>query len=343
MNSPKVTVLMPVYNGERFLREAIDSILRQEYAVFEFLIMNDGSSDGSEKIIASYTDPRIRLVNNEKNLGLIATLNKGIDLAKGEYIVRMDCDDVSLKNRIAKQVEFMEGNKNIGVCGSFYYLLLNGKKALVDFPVTPEEIRCHMVFNCPIAHPSSIIRRQVLTEHNLKYRNGFIHSEDWDLWTQLSEFAGIANIPEPLLNYRVHGNQITGNEALAENRLKSVGSIRTRHLQAMGVEPSEKELVIHNLISDGRRPADPEQLNEAEAWLKKLCKAADQYKKVDKACFEKMVLERWLRMCFNYYGGAKGLGYFYRSSLNKSISLPLKAKLSFINNLYYSWKRLKIK
>jgi glycosyltransferase involved in cell wall biosynthesis len=343
MSSAKVTVLMPVYNGERFLREAIDSILQQDHPDFEFLIINDGSKDDSAEIIASYSDPRIKAVDNEKNLGLIATLNKGIGLAAGDYIVRMDCDDISMKNRLRKQVEFMEQHKNIGVCGSYYHLMLNGKKALVDFPVTPDEIKCHMIFNCPIAHPAAIIRKSVLTEHHLRYREGFIHSEDWDLWTQLSAFAGIANIPEALLNYRVHDNQITGNEALAENRLKSVGSIRSRHLEAMGVIPSEKELAIHNLISDGRRPADRAQLDESEAWLKKLCAAVEQYKKLDRTCFEKLALERWLRMCFNYYGGAKGLKYFYGSSLNKSIRLSLKAKFAFIHNLYYSWKRLKIK
>src|SRR5215472_9201923 len=99
---------MPVYNGEKHLREAIDSILSQTFRDFEFLIINDGSTDGSVEIIASYRDPRILLVHNEKNLGLIATLNRGMDLARGEYITRMDCDDISLPRRLEKQVAFME-------------------------------------------------------------------------------------------------------------------------------------------------------------------------------------------------------------------------------------------
>ena len=159
MKSPKVTVLMPVYNGKKYLRDAMDSILSQNYTDFEFLIINDGSADDSQKIIDSYSDKRIRSLNNEKNIGLVKTLNKGMDAAKGEYIVRMDCDDVSLKNRLSVQVLFMECQPSLGASGSFYYLLLNGKKAVADFPQSREEIECFMVFNSPIAHPSAIIRK----------------------------------------------------------------------------------------------------------------------------------------------------------------------------------------
>ena len=120
MTSATVTVLMPVYNGEMYLREAIDSILHQTFTDFEFLIINDGSTDNSETIILSYDDSRIRYEKNDSNLKLIATLNKGIELAKGKYIVRMDADDISIPDRIEKQVAFLEKNPDVGICGSWF-------------------------------------------------------------------------------------------------------------------------------------------------------------------------------------------------------------------------------
>ena len=112
MNEPMVTVLMSVYNGEKFLKEAMDSILTQTFTDFEFLIINDGSTDNSVKIIESYNDSRIRLINNEKNLKLIASLNKGISLARGKYIARMDCDDISSPMRLEKEVDFLENSSD---------------------------------------------------------------------------------------------------------------------------------------------------------------------------------------------------------------------------------------
>ena len=115
----KATVLMPVYNAEKYVAEAIDSILNQTFNDFEFLIINDGSTDNSLDIIKSYDDPRITIINNETNLGLSHTLNKGIELARGEYIIRMDADDISLSIRLEKQIEFMDSNQHIGICGSW--------------------------------------------------------------------------------------------------------------------------------------------------------------------------------------------------------------------------------
>src|SRR5580698_9685158 len=110
INNPKVTVLMPVYNGEKYIKEALESILQQTFIDFEFLIINDGSTDNSVSIIKSFNDNRIRLIHNEKNSGLVYSLNKGIGLSNGEYIARMDCDDVSIPERLEKQVGFLNSN-----------------------------------------------------------------------------------------------------------------------------------------------------------------------------------------------------------------------------------------
>ncbi|MGZ4057199.1 MAG: glycosyltransferase family 2 protein [Bacteroidia bacterium] len=343
MKEPKVTVLMPVYNAEKYLREAIESILNQDFTDFEFIIINDGSVDSSGAIISSYSDPRIRTYDNGKNLGVIETLNKGLDLAKGEYVARMDCDDISAKNRLSVQVKYMDEHKEIGASGSFYYLLRKGKKALADFPEKDEEIRCFMIFNSPIAHPSAIVRTRFLKDHKLKYRTDFYCAEDYDFWSQISEFSQLSNIKEGLLTYRMHDSQITGNPRFSTHRNETVSALRTRHLKKMGVVPDVNEIILHNMISDGLKANNIEEINAAEVWLKKLIDQNAINKKLDKNYFEKIVLERWLRVCFNYLGAAKGLKHCYNSSLYSSIRLPLRSKLELINTLYNSWKRLKIK
>ena len=343
MKSPKVTVLMPVYNGEKYLRDAIESILKQDFIDFEFLIFNDGSTDDSEKIIRSYSDSRIRLINNEKNIGLVNTLNKGLESALGEYIVRMDCDDVSLKNRLTVQVEFMDKNTNIGASGSYYYRLLNGKKAIMDFPLNQDELKCFMLFICPIAHPTAIIRRCIVIKEKLRYRSEYIHAEDYDFWSQLSEFSQLANVSEVLLNYRIHENQITGNVLFETEKRKSLNDIRSRQLKRLNILPSLEELELHHLISDGSKPENDEMLVKSEVWLKRLMIENQKLKVLNNHYFEKIILERWLRMCFNYYGGRKGLHYFINSELYRLIKLPFKQKLEFFKNLYNSYKRKAIK
>lgn len=198
---PEITVLMPVYNASKYLREAMDSILNQTFKDFELLIINDGSTDDSEDIIKSYKDPRIRLINNETNMKLIATLNKGIALSKGKYIARMDSDDISHPKRLELQYKLMEENKNIAVCGTGMKFI--GKHSKTTVIEAPDQIRnCLRVYNC-MYHPTVMLRRSILVENNYNYNKNYIHAEDYHLFQLLSERFDIVNIGTPLLNYRV--------------------------------------------------------------------------------------------------------------------------------------------
>jgi len=142
----QVTIIMPVYNGEVYLREAIDSILDQTLTDFEFLILNDGSSDHSVDIVRSYDDPRIRLVENEANLGVVQTLNRGLDLANGTFIARMDCDDRSLRDRLARQVAFLDDHPEVGICGTWMEAIGARAGYIWRYPTDPERIRCSLLF-----------------------------------------------------------------------------------------------------------------------------------------------------------------------------------------------------
>jgi len=204
--NPKVTVLMPVYNGEKYLRDAVESILNQTFTDFEFLIINDGSTDGSAGIINSYCDPRICLVNNETNLKLVASLNKGLGLARGEYIARMDCDDISLPDRLAKQVAFMDAFPEYGLCGTNMMITDMGGNLISSqcWPETPVPLEWTLLWENPVAHPTVMLRTRTLQEFNLNYRD--VPSEDLDLWCRLVLRAKIARLPEVLLHYRFHSD-----------------------------------------------------------------------------------------------------------------------------------------
>ena len=152
----QLSVVMPVYNAEKYLSEAIESILQQSFEDFEFLIINDGSTDRSKDIVLQYDDPRIIYVENDSNMGLIATLNRGIKLARGLFLARMDADDISVKDRFAKQIAFLKNNPNYGLCGSTVRII-DGKgqrKKRVMLPITDTEIRTYSYFSSPLIHPT---------------------------------------------------------------------------------------------------------------------------------------------------------------------------------------------
>lgn len=213
MNEPMVTVLMSVYNGEKFIKEAIESILTQTFNDFEFLIINDGSTDNSVKIIESYNDSRIRLINNEKNLKLIASLNKGISLAKGKYIARMDCDDISMPERLEKEVNFLESSLEYGLVGT-YYTVIDGEgqeEKNVSYPSSNDLIKLFLSLNCPLAH-GSIMGRTELFKQNLYGSKEYFAVEDYELWTRMAKVTKIHNIPEYLFKYRIYGESFSNTK-----------------------------------------------------------------------------------------------------------------------------------
>ncbi len=243
MNNPKVTVLMPVYNGERFLKEAIESILTQTFTDFEFLIINDGSTDKSIDIIMSYNDPRIRLIHNEENLKLIASLNKGINLAKGKYIARMDCDDISMPSRLEKEVEFLDNNYEYGLVGTWFNVINADGQELykVTHPTEDSMIKLFLTVNCPLAH-GSIMGRTELFRKNLYGSEQYFAIEDYELWTRLAAITKIYNIPEYLFKYRVYG------ESFSDTKLEAMAK-QTEQLGRQ-VFSNNKKIYI-SIINDG--------------------------------------------------------------------------------------------
>jgi glycosyltransferase involved in cell wall biosynthesis len=222
--SPMISVVMPVYNAEKYADEAIRSILNQTFTDFEFIIIDDCSTDSSYTILKKYAeiDNRIKLFRNEVNKRLPFTLNFGIKQAKGKYIARMDADDIAHIDRFKHQIEFMENNLDIGVCGTWYQAFKNNINNIVSencYPQKPENIKVYMHFiYCPIGHPTAIIRRSILNSES--YNEDYnICSEDYELWIRLSTKLKVkfANLNKKLLYYRLSDTQITNVHISAIN------------------------------------------------------------------------------------------------------------------------------
>lgn len=215
---PTVTVLMSVYNGERYLREAMDSVLRQSFPDFEFLVIDDASTDRTAEILESYPEPRIRLIRNKDNLGLTASLNKGIDLARGKYIARMDSDDISLPERLSRQVEFMEANPSVGVCGTWAKTIDQEGNVTGELrTLTGTLLKKYCWRPSPFLHPTVMAQATLLKAN--RYNPEYQQAQDYELWLRLCRITEFYNLDQYLVLYRTHLENIfktkRGNQLLS--------------------------------------------------------------------------------------------------------------------------------
>lgn len=212
MKTPDISVILTVLNGERYISASIDSILNQTFRNFELIIINDGSTDTTSDIIKSYPDSRIVYLQNETNCGIPKSLNRGLNIARGRYIAIMDADDISMPERFSKQFEFLENNPEVGVCGTWINIIDKNGNFVCNsrYPVFSNVISCFLLFYCCIANPTSMYRKKIIHEIG-NYDAEFIAAMDYDLWTRVNEHYRIINLPEFLLNYRIHGGGISQN------------------------------------------------------------------------------------------------------------------------------------
>jgi len=213
---PKVSVLMPTYNIAEFLGKAIESILSQSFKDFEFVIVDDGSTDDSNRILAEYAkkDDRIRIIKNEQNKGIVYSLNRGLRECRGEYVARMDADDIALRDRLERQIAVMEADPNTIVLGAaLSYIDRSGKELGV---VRRCSLDKSLIAQNPILHPTVVFRRAILEQHGLSYLEKYRYAEDYFLWLQLSRLGKIDALDDIVLKYRL------SNSATRMRHLKGV-------------------------------------------------------------------------------------------------------------------------
>lgn len=293
---PTVSVLLPAYNAEAHLKEAIQSILDQTYLNFELLVINDGSTDQTREIISSFTDSRIQLIDNPHNLGLITTLNKGLQQAKGTYIARMDADDIALPHRLATQVTFLDSHPGVGLCGSWIRTFGSGHSYVDRLPVHHEQILCRMLFTNPIAHPTVMFRRDILEHHHLAYDPQYPHAEDYAFWVSWSKISTLANIPTVLLYYRIHANQIGATQS-TEMR-KSSQKIRHTQLATLHNPLTEPEEELFNQLTLGalRHPTLTE-IDQLDTIFQKIVAANIQHPVYNTQLLQQELAHHFLALC----------------------------------------------
>jgi len=304
---------MPVYNGEKYLAQAINSILQQTYSNFELLIINDGSTDNSLSIIKSFNDSRIRLLNNPTNLGLVITRNKGISEARGKYIAMLDCDDVALPQRLALQVDFLNQNPEYGVVGSQIMLVDDEGKIsrIIKYKAKPQFISSILFFNNYLAQSSVLVRVNLIKV--LQYRLEYPMAEDYDLWVRLARVTKIKIIQEPLVKYRLHANNITKQKAAEE--ANAIRAILIQQLEHLKVRYTPTEFELHCDIARYNFKNNKEFINNSATWLYNLYNVNLKSRIYPDKEFASVILERYALIC-----GNSGLG---RWALLRFLEFPL--------------------
>lgn len=244
MGKPFISVVMANYNTPtEYLFESIDSILNQTYKNFELIIVNDASDESLYNILQNYTDDRIKIFENKKNMGLASSLNKAIRLAKGNYIARMDTDDISLPKRFEMQVEFLENNPEVGVLGTGA-IYIGQRKRIKKFTREHEKIKSSLLFQNQMLHPSVMIRKEIFNDDNNLYNSRYLTSQDYELWSRLVWKTNFYNLPEILLKYRTHGGQLTASRANLQYEMANL--VRTRMLSLGNIPLKQSEIDLIN-------------------------------------------------------------------------------------------------
>lgn len=271
---PRVSVLMPAYNAEKYIGDAIKSILNQTFTDFELIIINDGSTDNTKQIIKQFDDERIKYFENDENRGVIFTLNRGLKEIESEFIIRMDADDISLPNRFAEQIKFMDNNPQIGLSGTAIEIFNEDTSRINYFPSNPEELKTELIFNNLICHPSIIIRSRIFKEHPILFEKKYLHAEDYAMWIILSKWVKFSNLNKVLLKYRDSESNITkiADKQITE-RKQVFAEITNLIYNFLKINQSQSEYKnIHFIISDNKRIENHIFTNNDYKILKKYLK-----------------------------------------------------------------------
>jgi glycosyltransferase involved in cell wall biosynthesis len=300
MTIPTISVIMPVFNAEKYIHEAIESILNQTFTDFEFIIINDGSSDASQSIILGYKDPRIKLFNNDFNMGLVFSLNKGIRYAKGKYIARMDADDISLPDRFETQLAYLEQYNDYALVGSSAIAINEKADELFPIKVAVKNLAVELFWKNPIVHSSVMGRKEIFAKYY--YNSDYYTAEDYYLWSQISLEYPVANIERPLMKYRVHNESISVQKSVQQEAC--VQNIYLFHLSNLGLTNlSSEQIDLHYRLI--RNKVNHDHLGKRELWhiLNWICllRSSNNRLKVYNITYFNSKLKKNWESYFNYY------------------------------------------
>lgn len=292
MKDPIISVLLPVFNSDRYIAECIDSIINQTISDFEILVIDDCSTDKTVNIISSYSDSRIKLIRKEVNTGYTDSLNWGLKNAKGEFIARMDADDICLPTRFEKQLTFLKKNSDVILCGTQFRQI--GDNIISKLATNHDEIKVRLIEGSCIAHPTVMFRKKYFIDNNILYNRQMEPAEDYDLWSRLVFMGKLANLPEVLLLYRIHPDQISISKQ--NKQVELADFIRENFLQ---------NLTIENNFKYTKNPKNEYELRQNKLYLDKLKDTNIKKKVFHVQYFEEFILRRKLEMILNFNSNQK--------------------------------------
>jgi len=295
MSAPVISVIMPVFNAEPYLRAAIQSVLAQTFRDFELIIIDDASADGSLKIARSIRDERIVILENAENLGAAKTKNRALEIARGEYIAFLDADDIAMPERFAEQIDFSLRNPAVDIIGSQIGMIdeVGATTGISRWPCAPDDICGALLFENCVAQSSVMLRRALLSVE--RFRTEFEPAEDYDLWTRLSPGARFANLGYPLVKYRVHPSGVSARRD--SDMQASVQSIHSAQLARLGLVVTPEQLDLHGRLSRWPFPPTREMVAGAEGWLRTLKTANSTARCFPEMLFSKAIAQRWYSIC----------------------------------------------
>ena len=324
----QVTVILPAYNGERYLREAIDSVLAQTYRDFELWVCNDGSTDGTVAIIDSYEDSRVRRIDNPHNMGLVATLNRVFAMVESPYIARMDDDDLWHPEKLELQMKLLASRPDVGVCGTSIHKF-GDVDALHIFPEESDALKVGLLFYCMMSHPSVVYRRSMLLETGLSYRQDYFPAEDYKMWIDVLQHSNIHNLQQPLVEYRQHGGQICREKKVEQGLLER--RLREEQLRLVYPNPTKEELDFHLDRFTTLQPTSDKEIQSFKEWAKRLCEE-NLHTRYIKPEILKSELRRYVQNAFRTYYLNTYQGAFHHLFSGRCLNLDLKRNLSILRH-----------
>ena len=290
-----VSVIMPTYNMELYVEEAVNSILNQSFKDFEFIIVDDASTDNTPAFLKSIQDDRVICIFNKQNRGNYACRNEGLSNASGKYICVMDADDIAHPDRLMKQYAFMEENLRCVAVGSDILGFSNTRSNLLLKRLqNKEEIKVFLLKDNTCTHPSLIIRKEILDRYKIQYNEKFYYAADYNLIVDLSAIGSLSNLPEPLLKYRLHNNQIT--YIRKNEQIYYRNQIQFKQLSRFELQPSIEEKALHLTLMNDLPAVNHSLLERLEKWCNKLLDQNGKTRFYNEECLYLFLKERMMEV-----------------------------------------------
>lgn len=324
LDQPLISVVMPAYNVEQVIDQAVESILVQSFRQFELIIVDDGSTDATASIISGFArkDSRIKIHHLLFNKGVSNARQIGTDLARGRYIAVADADDIYMPDRLSTQIEVLESELSVGVCGSWIQTLGSENGHVWKFPTQDRDIRCHLLFRSSIANPTAMIRRELFSIPSVFYDPSYKMAEDYRLWTLLSKHCKLRNIPKTLVRYRMHPEQTS---KYTEIMMSCAGRVRIEQLALLNITPSSDEFKVHQAIAHRYHESSLSFMQFAEEWLRKLANANTILQSYPEPHFGNLLSRLWTEVCIDCSSslGISALNKYLGSDITRQGNISL--------------------